>query len=76
MIIWKQWFTSVSDTGMEAEVGVAQNSLQVLQVAQIAQAAQMRNLRCALCLFSALAQFALRSIPVFSALAQFAFANR
>ena len=34
-----------------SEVGVAQNSSQVLQVAQIAQVAQLRNLRCALCLF-------------------------
>ena len=73
------------------EVGVAQNSLQVAQVSQIAQVAQMRNLCCALCLFfsalaqfalrsmcvfSALAKFALRSMPFFSALAQFAFANR
>ena len=31
-----------------AEVGVAQNSSQVLQIAQVAQ---MRNLLCALCLF-------------------------
>ena len=62
-----------------SEVGVSQNSSQVSQVAQIVQVAQMRNLRYALCLFfsscticvalyaffSALAQFALRSMPFF-----------
>ena len=43
---------------ISTEVGVLQNSLQVLQITQIAQVAQMRNLRRALCLFSALALFA------------------
>ena len=38
-------------SSQKAEVGGAQNSLQVSQVAQIAQVAQLRNLRCALCLF-------------------------
>ena len=48
-----------------AEVGVSQNSL---QVAQIAQVAEMRNFYCALSLFSAIAQFALRTMLFFQLL--------
>ena len=52
------------------EVGVAQNSSQVLQVAQ------MRNLRCALSVFFQRLRNLRCALCLVSALAQFAFANR